>query len=141
MTILWDESYCTGVRQIDEQHQKLFRFVDALDRMVDDGIESGAEVDHLMVFLGAYVRTHFAYEEPCMARYRCPTAGANKKAHREFLAFYDGIHEEYRSSGGSLGLVRRLRDKMDEWLVEHICRIDAGLRTCVLREAALSKDR
>lgn len=134
MAISWNESYCTGVQQIDEQHQKLFRFVGALDRLVDRGVGSGLEVDHLMMFLGTYIRSHFAYEESCMARYRCPTAGANKKAHREFLVFYDGIDREYQASGGSVEMVQRLSNEMGQWLIDHICTIDVGLRTCIRKK-------
>lgn len=134
MAISWNESYCTGVRQIDEQHQKLFRFVGALDRLVDRGIGSGPEVDHLMTFLGSYVRSHFAYEESCMVRHRCPTAGANKKAHREFLLFYDGIDREHNVSGGSVEMIEQLRDELGRWLVEHMCTIDARLKTCIRKK-------
>lgn len=134
MAISWNESYCTGVHQIDEQHQKLFRFVGALDRLVDDGIGSGPEVDRLMMFLGTYVRSHFAYEETCMVRHRCPTAGANKKAHRDFLVFYDRIDREYRNSGGSVEMIKRLKIEMGRWLVDHICTIDAGLKTCIRKK-------
>lgn len=134
MAILWNESYCTGVQEIDEQHQKLFRFVGALDRLVDSGVGSGSEVDHLMKFLGTYTRSHFACEESCMARHRCPTAGANKKAHREFLVFYDGIDREYQANGGSVEMIKRLRDEMGQWLVDHICTIDAGLKTCIRKK-------
>ncbi len=131
MAISWKESYCTGVRQIDEQHQKLFRFASTLDRLVDEGSGSGPELDHLLMFLEGYARSHFAYEEPCMARLRCPTARANKKAHREFLEFYDVILNEYRTCGGSLDLVRQLRNWLNKWLVDHICSIDMGLRDCI----------
>lgn len=91
--------------------------------MVDDGIGSGPEIDHLMMFLGTYVRSHFAYEESRMAPHRCPTAGPNEEVLGDFLSFHDGIDREHRTNGGSVEMIQRLKFEMGRWLVDHICRI------------------
>jgi len=131
MTIEWKDDYLTNVDRIDEQHRQLFRCVNKLGRMVELGIVNGPEMDHMMMFLGSYTRVHFGYEEWCMRRNRCPAARANETSHREFLEFFDGIADEYRRTGGSSELMRRLHDTMGKWLVGHICTIDVKLKECI----------
>lgn len=130
MGIAWKSEYATGLPQIDAQHRQLFRFVDSLDRIIESGEVSRGEVDHLLMFLGSYAKSHFAYEEPRMGRYRCPAAQANKAAHREFIAFFERFRVDYDFSAGGSGQLSRLRDFLSAWLVDHICSIDCQLLHC-----------
>lgn len=131
MGIAWKTEYETGIAQIDAQHRQLFRMVDSLGRIIDAGIEKGPEVDHLLMFFGSYAKSHFAYEEPCMARHRCPAAKKNKQAHRDFLMFYESLQEEYALGENPGGHLIRLKNYLSDWLVDHICKVDAQLKPCV----------
>ena len=136
MGLDWKTEYETGIPQIDAQHRQLFRMVDSLDRIIEAGIEAGPKVDHLLMFLGSYAKSHFAYEEPCMARHRCPAAKANKQAHQDFLTYCDSFRSEYAASSASMEKLEDLRRFLRDWLVGHICRIDTQLKPCVRGKTA-----
>lgn len=137
MTIEWKDEYSTNVKRIDDQHRQLFRIVNELSRMIETGVVDGPKMDQLIVFLGSYTRVHFGYEESCMRKNRCPSAEANKNAHREFLKFYEEIAVEYHRTGGSMELLLRLSDTMEKWLDGHICGIDVKLRDCIHKTGKL----
>ncbi|MHB8839410.1 MAG: bacteriohemerythrin, partial [Gemmatimonadaceae bacterium] len=67
----WNESYATGIPQIDDQHKSLFKAVAALATAVERG-DGASEYLRLVSFLDRYCREHFSFEEGCMERCRCP---------------------------------------------------------------------
>lgn len=126
----WSEAYSTGIARIDDQHKMLFQMADSFRAALDEGKGHGV-YGGLLTSLDLYVRSHFAYEEGCMARDFCPAAQVNADAHRGFIAFLHRFHERFASSGFVLADARELVDTIDAWLVDHICRIDVQLRATV----------
>jgi len=136
MTMIWSDDYRTGDETVDRQHQRLFDAINRLGGLIAMGIGGGPEVDGLIEFLGTYLQTHFAYEEACMARHKCPMAAQNKRAHDMFVSFYEDFIGQCAQEGLSLDLLRRLHWTAESWLVNHICKIDVHLRVCAQRKAA-----
>jgi hemerythrin len=66
-----------------------------------------------------------------MEAYRRPVAQRNKEAHVRFLETLSGFQQRYAVSGYDRTDARRLVDTVDEWLDNHICRIDVHLKRCV----------
>lgn len=130
-TLAWEEKYCTGVEAIDDQHKKLFEQVNRLGKMLDDGVESGPEVDRFLDFLGTYVTSHFSFEEICMRNNKCPVLAENKAAHKGFLEFFGKFSAKYEKDGSSRAILEKLHKSSSKWLVDHICKIDVELRHCV----------
>lgn len=74
MPIQWDQQYEVGESRVDSQHRNLFDYINRLEQMVVQGKQGRLdrrEVENLFIFLGAYVNTHFAYEELCMTLRGC----------------------------------------------------------------------
>jgi hemerythrin len=134
MSLVWSEKFATGIDSIDRQHTKLFSVVNSLENFVASHVQEGPEVDELLDFLTDYVAVHFNHEEYCMKLNNCPAAEKNKKAHEEFLRFYSDFRKEYKMANpDSRGkLLGKLQQVMEQWLNNHICKIDIQLRNIQL---------
>ena len=131
MAIEWKKDYETGEPKVDSQHQKLFECVNHLERLIQTGSPSRADLDRLFNFLGMYVQSHFSYEELCMFQHHCPMAQKNREAHQKFTEAYRAFLERYQRCGPHLPLLKELHQAAEAWLVQHICKVDTHLRACV----------
>jgi hemerythrin-like metal-binding protein len=128
--IQWDENrMATGVKPVDSQHQELIRRINELH----DGCVRGTVREQLMeqlAFLGEYVKKHFAHEEAIMDQHQCPSRTMNRAAHAKFLNDYTEIVEMVQRNGATTHVALKLKQMLGDWLANHICRIDTGLRQC-----------
>jgi len=128
--LAWDASMATGEPTVDEHHQTLIRHINELMEAMAAG-QGRHHIEATLERLGEYVEMHFAYEEECMTKYNCPMAAVNKQAHDKFVATFNDFWEEYRRSGASTEMVLKIRTELGNWLVNHIGKIDTGLRGCI----------
>ncbi|MCC6472512.1 MAG: hemerythrin family protein, partial [Burkholderiales bacterium] len=119
------------VPSVDEQHRKLFQYLNDLEDAVIQGDVSGALLVESLDFLEDYARSHFGNEEACMLRFKCPVAADNRIAHRRFIEMYQEYKRRLQEEGPSYALFRELLSRCEQWLVEHICRIDVQLKSCL----------
>ncbi|HVZ47514.1 MAG TPA: hemerythrin family protein [Gemmatimonadaceae bacterium] len=123
----WVEAYATGVPRIDEQHRMLFEMMDAFRAAFEEG--RGERVyDNLLDSLAIYARTHFGFEERCMAECRCAAGDRNATAHRRFEAVVADFTARSAASGYRPADAAELMDVVDKWLVGHIVGIDTEMR-------------
>jgi methyl-accepting chemotaxis protein len=128
--LVWDESMATGEPTVDEHHQTLIRHVNELMEAMASG-QGRHHIETTLERLGEYVEMHFSYEEECMTKYNCPVATVNKQAHDKFVTKFNDFWEEYRRRGASAEMALKIRSELGDWLVNHIGKIDTGLRSCV----------
>ena len=127
----WADEYATGNEQIDDQHKMIFKMAEDFRSALDEG--GGERVYDLMLqSLAFYVRTHFGYEEECMVKYACPIADGNKRAHAKFVDVLSRFQQRFEEKGFDRVDARELVDTVDEWLADHICRIDVRLKDYVM---------
>ena len=126
----WRDDYATGVQRIDEDHKMIFKMAEDFRSALDEG-RGGTVYAVLLDALRLYCDGHFGFEEQCMETYRCPVAQRNKEAHVGFLETLSGFKQRYAASGYDRTDARRLVDTVDQWLDNHICRIDIHLKRCV----------
>jgi len=134
MAIEWSEAYATTIDSIDRQHKKLFEYINKLENCILEGMYVGSKIDDILEFLGTYTKVHFSHEEFCMKENGCPTAEKNIKAHESFLEFYTDFVKSYKEASADAEkekLIRRLQKMAEDWLVNHICKIDIHLKACV----------
>lgn len=126
----WSSDYDTGVPSVDADHRKLVEGLNQLEMALATG-RGSKEIPALLAFLEEYATGHFAREESCMNRMRCPTAAANKAAHQEFIATFGKAKQKIATSSGSAALVAmQVHRELCDWMVNHILRIDTALRIC-----------
>ncbi|MBN1909517.1 MAG: hemerythrin family protein [Pirellulales bacterium] len=129
MAYLWTPALATGVAEVDQQHQELFRQVNALADAMRQG-EGKGSIEQTLDFLANYALQHFASEEQHMSQMNCPAAAENKKAHDQFLAKFREMREKLDTSGVSSTLAIEMHDFLGNWLVNHIQKIDCQLQPC-----------
>lgn len=126
MGLQWDRSLAVGVKLIDEQHQELFRRVDALLVAVMKG-QGKPEIERLFQFLGGYVVEHFGAEEKLMAQYRYPEMAAHKKLHADFVTKFGELKAAFDADPTSGEVAIGLNRFVGSWLRGHIGAIDTAL--------------
>ena len=128
MPVAWSERYATGEDKIDRQHETLFGCINQLEEMVAQDEISDAKVKELLQFLENYTRIHFAYEEMCMFRLKCPVHEVNIDAHDKFTKAIEDFTARFAREGASKRLLQEMYDAASKWLVNHICKIDQKLQ-------------
>jgi hemerythrin len=126
----WSDDYSIGIEGIDRQHRMPFTLGKDLQTALDDG--RAAQVFSMLLHtLERYVRDHFGFEEQCMALYNCPVAQQNRDAHTAFAAHLAAFQQHYAARGFNHVEACTLMAIIDEWLTDHICRIDVQLRASI----------
>ena len=126
--IEWDESYSVGVKELDEQHQQLFRMLDDLLESVDMSVGSQTVSDVLMG-LREYALVHFETEEKYMSECEYPDLENHKWTHEQFRKKVDDL------CSGKAALPEQVLEDMlhflYEWLTNHILSCDKKYATLV----------
>jgi hemerythrin len=126
----WKDEYAIGIEPIDEQHKTLFQIVGGFRAVLDEG-KGERTYGLLLGTLDTYTRAHFDIEEQCMQQHRCPVSEKNKNAHAELIETLSAFQQRYDASGYNYTEASRLVDTLEQWLADHICRIDMHLKKCV----------
>ena len=126
MTGKWTEDLSVGVEEIDAQHKEVFATADALLAAVEKGGGHG-EVTKVIAFLELYVENHFRLEETYMKRFHYPEYPRHKIEHTTFISDFYDLRQELDNDGVTHELTVRLADRVGDWLVDHIGRMDKAL--------------
>lgn len=126
----WRPEYATGIEQVDDQHRAIFKVADDFEVELDAGL---GEHNYRTVldFLNQYVRAHFGFEETCMARYHCPAAQQNERAHAQFITVINDFTQRFTDHGYVAADASALTSTVNQWLDRHICTIDTRLKDSV----------
>lgn len=128
--LTWSPELDTGMPEVDADHRQLVVSLNELEIALRSGGGS-KHVPVLLKFLEDYANIHFAREEACMHRLKCPTAQANVQAHAQFRATFAKAKERMTSpTAGPLVAVQVHRELCD-WVTKHIIKVDSGLRQCI----------
>ncbi|PTY05497.1 hypothetical protein DB347_14045 [Opitutaceae bacterium EW11] len=128
--LTWTSDFETGIEAIDADHLRLIGGLNELEGALADG-QGSARISGVLQFLEIYAAEHFAREEQCMNRFRCPAAAANKKAHEQFVAKFSAAKSRIANSPGSCAYVAaQTHRELCDWVVTHILRVDLSLRGC-----------
>lgn len=125
--LVWTPSLAVGVREIDQQHEELFKRTGEVTGLLGAAAESrhlAGPVDELVAFTGL----HFGTEYGLMQRHAFPDAELHDEQHTELLDqlrrfathLLEGLHPPE-----ALKAVRFLA----AWLTQHIAHSDRELAT------------
>jgi hemerythrin len=126
MSIEWTRALATGVTVVDEQHKEIFKRVNRLSEACSAG-KGREEVLNLLLFLGDYVKEHFAAEEKLQVRYGYPGYAQHKSQHTRFIADISRLATAFKTEGATLSLVIMTNKTLTAWLVQHISKTDMEL--------------
>lgn len=121
--LAWSESLSVGVRAMDEQHQELFRRISALlEGMLGEG--GADDIGKLVDFIVQYVVVHFGEEEELMRAKGYPDLEAHRALHEAFKQDFASIAGRLAAEGVTAPVLILIQDRVVNWLIEHIGRID-----------------
>ncbi len=128
MDFVWTKKLAVGVREIDIQHRELFRKIDdLLKAMEKDSGEDEGDIERFFEFLEDYAGSHFKMEQKAMAVYKYPSIADHLKEHDIFTHAIDELKAAYKSKGASVELKVELRERLCDWLVDHVSEVDKAL--------------
>ena len=119
MATEWNKDLETGNINIDNQHKELFRRFDGLMDACHQR-KGKEEVYKVLLFLGDYVRTHFAMEEELQLGHNYPGYPAHKEQHEGFIEELEKLEQQFKMEGATLALVIQTNQSMVSWLINHI---------------------
>jgi hemerythrin-like metal-binding protein len=125
MGFAWQDRYRVGVREIDEQHKRLFGMIDAFYGALGAGQPAKPALGALLSGLLDYTRYHFSCEEQLMLQTAFPMARSHRAQHAAFVAKVSDMRERYVS--GHLVLSIEATGFLREWLSSHILVLDRQL--------------
>ena len=134
MQITWNESMSTGVTRLDIQHKQLIQKFNEFTEILEQPTLAREAAGEVLDFLQFYATWHFSQEEDCMSQYKCPVAGANKRAHQEFVAMFTKFYNDWQDSTLNVEAVKETHTKLFDWIMNHIVKVDTRLRPCIKPE-------
>lgn len=126
----WDETCSVGVKELDEQHKKLFDLIGEIENMSLQGDYKAAiylALDELM----EYVMIHFQTEESYMKSAEYPEFDAHLKKHQKISEDVNTrVNYMMNKDLTALDLVM-IHNFLAEWLRSHILEEDQGYKAYV----------
>ncbi|MCA9773446.1 MAG: hemerythrin family protein [Myxococcales bacterium] len=135
MAIRWTEDLAVGVGSIDQQHQEIFRRVDALLVAISRG-QGKDVIDDTLVFLQEYVATHFRAEETLLRRRRYPELDAHLALHAEFERTLEDFKERFEREGVTGRMILEVVAVLTNWLEHHIAIEDKKIGAFLARSSS-----
>lgn len=136
--LVWDDSYETGVAEIDEQHMILVHTLnEASVKLADNaGIE---QLEQITQDLLAYALYHFETEETLMQEYGYvegspQDAAMHLEQHRSFSAKVVAVRDSIKA--GNPIAPADLLSFLNQWLINHILNTDKRLATYLIAQRA-----
>jgi hemerythrin len=120
---VWSETYRLGVRQIDDDHEKLFGLMSA----AADAVWRRSPIRSITSKLDAvleHAQTHFATEEQLMANSAYGQQERHKQEH--WLLLEQILEVKGRYAAGEIEAIEMCTYLVD-WLIDHIAKSDRPL--------------
>lgn len=119
--ITWGPALAVGVKEIDDQHQKLIELVNQLN----DAMRAGKGRDALNTVLTELVRYtvyHFGTEEKLMAQHKYELSVAHKAEHKKLIEDVSAFKAKF--DAGNATISTELMTFLRDWLSKHILGTD-----------------
>ncbi len=137
MSVLtWKDEYSVGVPLFDDQHKRIFGFMNELSEAIEGEAENDT-LKRIIYDLIEYTRTHFRYEEANLQFYGFPKCKQHKQEHdkltSEIINFALRLFTEPNISS-------ELITFLVEWIKDHILGTDTEYSDFLCEKEILSCD-
>ena len=113
----WTRDYAVGIREIDEEHQRLFGLAESLHKAMLEG-KGTATLANLHGDLLHYTGYHFAHEEHLMQRIGYPGYRQHCQEHENLRSRVRTIQD--RLASGEITMTIEVMQFLRNWLDRHI---------------------
>ena len=118
--IEWRESYKTGIRSIDYEHENLIWVINDLMGKLSADCPT-EEIVRALGGIHALIEAHFALEEKVMRDIRYTGYQAHKEDHDRLL---DELREIMEGAGGGGDFKKTLGEAVNDWFTVHFSTFD-----------------
>jgi methyl-accepting chemotaxis protein len=132
----WSDILSVGIAKMDDQHKELFKRINALLKALLGGSAEHRNIQSLIDFLNEYIVFHFNDEEALQRKYGYPKADSHHQLHETFKAEFGAICRRMEQEGFNAAVLIQLQDKVVNWLLEHIAKVDADYGRFILAKDA-----
>jgi hemerythrin len=117
MYIQWNESLSVKIKELDDQHKKLFDMINNFYEGISTN-KSSTAISQIVSEMKKYACLHFATEENIMSKYGYPNLPTHKKHHNDFIVKVQEYEEKINKGYPVLAsdIVKFLKD----WIIIHI---------------------
>ena len=123
--IEWNNSYNTGIAEVDHEHQELIQLINDLHAELEAGGDKEAVGDFLAEVFGK-IAAHFALEETVMRKHDYDEYAAHKAEHEQLLDEIRDIMDD-QEAGAYANASEALATTVRDWFVNHFKTMDARL--------------
>ncbi len=123
----WDDKYGVNVKEIDKQHQEIFKITNKLLNSIADG--TGDEiVGDILQNLTDYITVHFRTEEYYFDKFNYSKSSTHKEEHRGFAKKVLEFKKKFEEGRESLHL--EITNFLMNWLLNHLLISDKEYMKC-----------
>lgn len=116
--ITWDETYSVNIREIDDQHKKLFNLINILCDAMREGRDNDV-LGRVLSELIDYTVYHFDTEERLFKKHGYPEYKHHKKEHDNLTRQAVELRDKFNSDGyGMLSL--EVLIFLKDWMKNHV---------------------
>jgi len=127
--IKWEESYSVGVKEIDEQHQKMIGILNKIFSMILANNYSGEDVTNILQELGDYADFHFTTEEKYFFEFAYDKTESHMQVHDDYRQRMDQLKISYADKPSN-EILSDLSIFLEGWWVWHINHTDKEYTQC-----------
>lgn len=126
--IEWNEDFSVGVREIDDQHKKLFEMLNTFYDSIKDNRKSAFE--ELLDELEKYSVYHLETEEKYMKQFKYEDTDQHIKEHKMFIEKVRVVQQKVKT--GHLVVTFEITNFLRDWIADHELEIDKKFSDCLI---------
>lgn len=133
--IQWNEEYCIGIPEIDEQHIEWVNIINSLHESLlnEQEKELGLLTSKALAAMLSYCEMHFKFEENYMEELGYPNLAEHKTLHKRFMENIIELFDQHASNEVVL-LNSQLMKILKNWLVQHILEEDSKIQAYAVQK-------
>jgi hemerythrin len=122
LNIVWSSEFVMGIDIIDEQHRRIFDYLNEIEQAIV--ARNVSQVEQVVKSLIDYAISHNTFEESLMAKAGYPMLDAHHEVHEAFKARALGYEQRFSAGEDPFRLARDVRTDIGLWITNHIKRDD-----------------
>jgi hemerythrin-like metal-binding protein len=119
--VSWSDEYSVCIREIDDQHKKLFDLINELHEAMK-AAKGKAVLGKVIKELVSYTEFHFSSEEILLKNCNYPNLHQHKLQHDEFTKKVKEFEQKHLN--GTVLLSQEIVSFLKDWLINHIKETD-----------------
>lgn len=120
--LAWSNDYVLGIEIIDEQHKRLFSYLEEVDTAIKQGDKKMVET--VVRGMVDYAISHNTFEETLMERAGYPDLAAHREVHNKFKERANKYVTRLENNTDPLKLGEQVRVFLGLWLISHVKKDD-----------------